>query len=234
MTADFTTSIIRLKIMDKLLLMALGMMAMSAEAAQSIPAPSANASAYTIVSIDTKKLKTSEAAALLQWPGKECKSYANLNGQLFCPGIWNDLNTYDLAEGFTKLADPNDPRKALRIDGLKQTFASNFFTVTFCPDPNNCMAPPAREAHFAMQVPTTEFGFEYRADRPDLLFPFIDGFYVKVNGNDLGFVPTQNPVGVQYFGISAPEGIQTLSVYPVWHGSTDTLGPLLIDRFFYK
>lgn len=219
--------------MKKSILLMVFLQAFNVKASEVVYSPSNDAVAYSMVSIDPKRLKTSEANALKAWPGAECKSYANLNGQVLCPGIWNNLNTYDLAEGFTKITDPKDPSKALRIDGVKQTFASNFFVITFCADPNNCVAPPARKVNFSMQVPTTEFGFEYRPDRPDLTYPFIKGFDVTVNGADLGFWPTDSASGVQYFGVSAPEGIQSVTVVPVWYNS-DSIGPLLIDKLIYK
>jgi len=236
--------------MKKLLLAIAASVVGSAHAADVIYAPSANATAYTVVSVDASKLKTTLQNALAQWPGAECYAFADTNAQLNCPGLIADVNTYNLAEGFTApTVTTTDSKgrvttKALRIDGLKWKQFSNFLVpgqcVTTTAGPVCPPVPPAREVHFTATKPMTEFGIEYRPDQPQMDQPFIIGWNITVNGVDLGYVPTWSLTGVQYIGVQDSAGIQSVTMRPVEYGSVvfsgdyGVTGPFLGNRLIYK
>ncbi len=224
--------------------------AATAHAADVIYAPSADTTAYTVVSVDPRRLKSTLQNALAQWPGEECYAFADTNAQLNCPGLISDVNTYNLAEGFTAPSTTTTDSKgrvtvkALRVDGLKWQQFSNFLvpgqcvitsTGTVCPT-----TPPARAVHFTATKPMTEFGFEYRPDQPQLSQPFIAGWNITVNGVDMGYFPTWSLTGVQFIGVHDSAGIQSVTMRPVeyasavYSGSYEVTGPFLGNRLFYK
>lgn len=224
--------------MNRLLLTALLLPAFT-HAAQVITAPSPDTPTYSIVVVDSRKLKTPLRDALAAYPGEECLPSSDLNAALNCPGlaIYGAVS-YNFIEGFPKWPDPKDPRKELRINGLKTKSFSNFVTPGPCwfnPDGSvSCpLVPPPRPVDVHFTRPATEFGFMFQPNRPGFE-PFISGFQVTVNGVDLGFYPVA-PSGVQYLGVSAPEGLQDVRVVGVSaSGGPGVVGSWYGHRLYYR
>ncbi|QSA97100.1 hypothetical protein [Methylococcus sp. EFPC2] len=209
-----------------------------------ITAPGADTPLYSVVVVDSRKLKTSLRDALAQIPGEECIAAADTNSIPSCPGLTlAGTYSYNMASGFVPFPDPNDPRKQLRVDGIKIKQFSNFQVPGPCTVVNGTTTcpplPPLQIVSARFNRPTTEFGFTFRANRPDLIPPFIAGFNVIANGQDLGFVPVQ-PDGVQYIGVKAAEGLQNVSFRPVDYqavinaGDYGVIGPFYGDKFYYR
>lgn len=202
------------------------------QAAQVIYAASPDATTTSIVIVDTKKLRTSLAAALAAYPGEECIAFVDSNAVPQCTGFsltngW----TYALATGFPVWTDPNDPRKELRIDGLKTKDLVNFLsplpcTAAGCPPP----PPPPAPLTITFNRPTVEFTMMFRASwegfNPPV--PFMTGVRFIANGVDLGNYPV-GASGVQTIGVSAPEGLHTLTIQP-YNVDPAAVGPVVIHR----
>lgn len=222
------------------LLLAFALLPGLANAAQVITAPSADTPTYSFVVVDAKKLRTPLSTALAAYPGEECLPIADVNVLANCPGITMlGLVTYNSFPGFPAWPDPNDPRKELRIDGLKTKDISNVLTPGLCgvdPFGNTVCsqtALPPMPITITFNRPTTEFGFMYLPIREGQNITFITGFNVSVNGVSMGFQPS-NPTGVQYWGVSAPEGLVTLTIDPVSAGFGGGTGPIFLHRLYYK
>lgn len=221
------------------------LLSMNAYAApELITAPGADTPMYSLVVVDSKKLKTTLRDALAQIPGEECLPAADTNSTPNCPGLTiGGAYSYNMAEGFPKFPDPKDPRKELRVDGVKVKQFSNFQVPGPCSVVNGATVcpkvPPPQAVSIRFNRPTKEFGFTFRANRPDLTQPFIAGFNVTANGQDLGFVPVQ-PDGVQYIGLRAEEGLDNIMFRPVDHlsavnaGDYSVIGPFYGDKFYYR
>lgn len=209
-----------------------------------ITQPSSDTPMYSVVVVNSKKLKMPLRDALNLLPGLECLPISDTNVPLNCPGL-TILGgyPYNLAEGFPKFTttDPNGRQRELRIDGLNVQQFSDFMVpgqctiingITTCPQ-----TPPAQSVSILFNRPTIEFGFTFRPDRPDLTYPFIVGFEVSVNDLNLGFVPVA-PSGVQYIGVTAPESLRNVTFKPIdlsgYAGPTSGIGPFLGDKFYYK
>jgi hypothetical protein len=187
----------------------------------------------SIVVVDSRKLKTSLTAALTAYPGEECVAFGDTNFVPSCAGfaITNGW-TYALGTGFPVWPDPIDPRKALRIDGLKTADVVNFISPGQC-TPAGCPAvPPPVPMTITFTRPTVEFGMMFRASWEGVNVPFTGGFRMIANGVDLGTYPVA-VLGVQYIGVSAPEGLQTLTIVPYQIDPT-VVGPTVIHRIYAK
>lgn len=200
------------------------------QAAQVIYAASPDATTTSIVVVDTRKLKTSLAAALSAYPGAECIAFADTNVVPQCTGFsltngW----VYALATGFPVWPDPNDPRKELRIDGLKTKDLVNFLsavcTAAGCPT-----VPPPAPLTITFNRPTVEFTMMFRASWEgfDPPVPFMTGVRFIADGVDLGNYPV-GAAGVQTIGVSAPEGLHTLTIVP-YNVDPAAVGPVVIHR----
>lgn len=212
---------------------------------------SADTPMYSVVIQDGRKLRMPIQQALALIPGLECSAIADTNSILNCPGLAISGGfSYNLLEGFPKfmiLEPSNDPRKPprereLRVDGLNVKNFSNFMV------PGQCVisgvqiicppVPPPQQVNVRFTRPTTEFGFTFRPNSPSSLDQvFISGFEITANGVYLGFVPVA-PDGVQYIGITAPEGLINATFKPIdilgFNGPESRIGPFYGDKFFYK
>jgi hypothetical protein len=206
-----------------------------AGATEILGGPSATATTYAVVVVDTRKLKTSLAAALAAFPNEECTALADANVVPACPGVlFTGVWTYASATGFPSYADPNDPRKALRIDGLREKNWTNFRTPLPCVG-NVCGGTPPPEAmDISFTRPTVEFGFEFEAAGANGVYS--TGLDVTVNGTYIGFYPVQPGIAVQYFGIRNINGLQSIHIEPrfVDANGNNFLSPLIGGRFHYR
>lgn len=206
-----------------------------ATATEILGGPSAAATTYAVVVVDTRKLKTSLAAALAAFPNEECTALADANAVPACPGVlFSGVWTYAVATGFPSYADPNDPRKALRIDGLREKNWTNFRTPLPCVG-NVCGGTPPPEAmDISFTRPTVEFGFEFEAAGANGVYS--TGLDVTVNGTYVGFYPVQPGTAVQYFGVRNLGGLQSLHIEPrfVDGNGGNFLGALVGGRFHYR
>lgn len=205
-----------------------------AQSAQVTYTPAVDTATVTsIVVVDSRKLKTSLTAALATYPGEECVAFADANAIPQCPGfIVENGWTYAPATGFPSWPDPNDPRKDLRIDGLKTKDLVNFLTPGPCTSTGCPPVPPPVPMTITFTRPTTEFAMMFRASWEPLNTPFTTGFRFIANGQDLGSYPV-GVVGVQFIGVSAPEGLQTLTIVPYQNDPT-IVGPAVIHRLYTK
>ncbi len=111
---------------------------------------------YTVVSVDSRKLKTTLAQALQAWPGNECTSNADLNGTLSCPGVslpgtlTYNANIFGFLAPTVTTVDGNGRVRTdqAKVDGL---------TAIQTPP------PPARPIVVVPGRPLTEFGFQFSA-----------------------------------------------------------------------
>ena len=126
----------------KTLIALLWLLPVVTQAAQMTFTAAPDVTTNSIVVADFKKLKTSLAAALAAYPGEECIAFADTNAVPSCPGfaIANGW-TFPLATGFPVWPDPIDPRRALRIDGLKTADLVNFISPGQC-TPAGCPTVP--------------------------------------------------------------------------------------------
>jgi hypothetical protein len=178
-------------------------LALSAIGATAAPvvlsAPSADATVYTPVTVQAKKLKTTLAAALAQFPGKEIILASDINAPVAAPSfVFTDAFSYYSGDGFPK---------GVRVDGLNVKNFANF-KVPFLGGP----AEVARIVRVDFTQPTTEFGMTVLAGRVDI--PLVDAFDVSVNGVYFGRVPVA-PFTTSYFGVSDPDGLQSIVLTPV-------------------
>lgn len=208
-----------------------------------ISAPSADTPMYSVVTVDYRKLKVPLATALAQIPGNECLPAADQNVPVNCPGVTiGGGYAYYSTFGFPSftVSDPRKPGRTtnLKIDGINFKAFSNFRvpgqctvigTATICPP-----TPWPQVMNATFSRPTTEFGFRYRANNEGQVDPFMLGFFISVNGGDLGFVPSA-PDGLQYIGVSAPEGLANVTIRPLYvNEEFGGVGPVVGDRLYYK
>lgn len=205
----------------------------ASQAAQVTYTVSADVTTTSIVVIDSRKLKTSLAAALAAYPGEECIAFVDTNAVPSCGGfgIVNGW-TYAPATGFPNWPDPNDPRKDLRIDGLKTKDLVNFLSPGACTAAGCPTVPPPVPMTITFNQPITEFAMMFRASWPGTDAPFTAAFRFIANGVDLGRYPVA-VLGVQVIGVSAPEGLQTLTIVPD-NGDPAVVGPTVIHRIYTK
>jgi hypothetical protein len=208
-----------------------------------ISAPSADTPMYSVIVVDYRKLRVPLATALAQIPGNECLPAADQNVALNCPGVSiNGGYSYYSNIGFPSFTVP-DPRKPgrttnLKIDGINFKTFSNFRVpapctivggTTYCPP-----APWPQAMNVTVGRPTTEFGFRYRANIEGQIDPYMLGFFVTANGVDLGFFPSA-PDGLQYIGVSAPEGLTNVIFRPLYvNEDFGGIGPVVGDKLYYK
>lgn len=224
--------------MNKPLLAALTLVAsqvpLAGHAAQAIFVASPDVTTISIVVVDSRKLKTSLPAALAAYPGEECVAFTDVNVVPSCPGFtlsggW----VYALATGFPSWTDPNDPRKDLRIDGLKTKDLVNFLSPGACVGAVCPTAPPPVPLTITFNRPTTEFGFMFRVSWEGQDTTWATGMRLIANGVDLGTYAVA-PTGVQYLGVSAPEGLETLTIVPAATFDPSLVGPLVFHRLYTK
>jgi hypothetical protein len=214
------------------------------------------APAYTVVQIDSRKLKTTLGQALIAWPGLECVTPTDLNGVINCPGVTlgginsYNINLHNFAAPQVTTIDNNGRVRTenAKVDGIKQKYWINATVVTtllpsvLCPGGLTAIQqppPPARAISVNPTVPLTEFGIEFGVAAETAL----TDIEVEVNGAIVGtyFV---TPGTVQYIGVRAPEGITSVRFLPhdtmrgQHYGCNDSLtyefGYLLGDRVFYQ
>lgn len=214
------------------------------------------APAYTVVQVDSRKLKTTLAAALQAWPGNECTATTDLNGTISCPGLslpgtlTYNTNIFGFQAPTLTTVDNNGRVRTdqAKVDGLKWKLWVNtnvfigLLPSVLCPDGLTAIQtppPPARPIVVVPTRPLTEFGIEFSAHEGAALTD-ID---VEVNGQVVGnYIPVQGTTN--YVGVSAPEGITSLRFLPhdvlrgQTYGCNNSLtyeyGYVFGDRFFYQ
>jgi hypothetical protein len=234
----------------------------TAYAAEMITTPTAPG--YSLVTIDSRKLKTTAAQALLQWPGEECTTPTDVNGAINCPGLQlSGVNSMQIAVT-TNFWSPtittvdNNGRvrtSTAKVDGVKQKYWINGRSITAtilnpasgavirplitCENDTTIEQPDPQPTPIAVTPlkSITEFGIEFYNDAESFTLSDIQ---LEVNGTIVG---TYTPkVGVQYVGVSAPEGINSVRFIPHDYNVGQAYGcgePWLYgyirgDRFFYK
>jgi len=219
--------------MLKRLLPLLTLLPALAPAAQVVFTNSTDVTTYSMVTVDSRKLKTGLAAGLVAYPGEECIAFTDTNVVPVCGGFTiNNGWMYPNAGGFPGWPNPNDPRKDLRIDGLKTKDITNFLSPGQCTAAGCPAAPPPVPLTLTFTRPTVEFGMMFRASWETQQTPFTTGFRVIANGVDLGTYPV--PVeGVQTLGVFAPEGLKTVTIVP-YNIDPTVVGPTVIHRIYTK
>ncbi|WP_150049117.1 MULTISPECIES: hypothetical protein [Methylomonas] len=217
-------------------------------AAEIITAP--EAPAYSIVTITSAKLKTSLAQALVAWPGKECTSFADLNGPINCPGIAiAGINTLDFAPvGFPEVTTTTVDSKGRvktttpRVDGLKQKYFLNALVnrnaplSLFCPPDLGLPfpQPQGRPIEVLANAPLTEFSMEIYNNGA------LTEIEIEIDGAPIGnYIPVE---GVQSVGVSEPAGMRHIKFIPrdIQRGqpynctSNYEYGWITGNRFFYQ
>ncbi len=228
----------------------------SLQAAEIITVPTAPE--YTVVTLDANKLKTSTSQALNLWPGNECTTAADTNTPIKCPGmtlsgissLYFGINPEFYSPSITSV----DKKGRVKIfgaavPGVKQKYWLNAQYLVnrpsiICPDGVTGIqtpepAPTPFEVTPGAAKTLTEFGFEFDNSYGNPLTEIE----VQVNGASIGvFVPEE--AGIQYVGVSAPEGIYSLKFLPrdslkgSTYGCGDSLtheyGYIRGNRFFYQ
>lgn len=213
---------------------------------------------YTVVVVDSRKLKTPVAQALAAWPGPECTTASDLNSPIVCPGLTiRGINSYNVnlfgfqAPQVTTTDSKGRVRtSSARVDGINQKYFVNarirtgLIQSVLCPDGLTAIAqpdPPPQVMEFVPATPLSEFGLEIGL-QPEAILTDID---VEVNGQWVGtYFPT--PGLVQYVGVRAAEGEAITSVRFLPHdlmrgqtyGCNDSLtheyGYVFADKLFYR
>jgi hypothetical protein len=229
----------------------------SLQAAEIITAPMAPE--YTVVTVDASKLKNMTVAqALKAWPGNECTTVSDTNSPINCPGLnlagINSLYFGINPEFYSPKITTVDKRGRTRtsspdINGVKQKYWLNAQylvdrPIIICPDGVTGIQTPEPEPRPLEVTPkvggsVTEFGFEFDNSYGTPLTEIE----VQLNGASIGTF-TPEPAGIQYVGVSAPEGIYSLKFVPrdslrgITYGCGDSLthefGYIRGNRFFYK
>jgi hypothetical protein len=196
-------------------------------AAQVIFVPSPDTPVYSIVVIDAKKLKATVSSALQAYPGEECIPAADLNAPLNCPGLSiGGANSYDWTTGFPVWTSPTDPKKELRIDGLKTKAFKNFGVCTTA----GCTPARPTPISFGFNRLTTEFGMMFKTEFEGVVW--FSQLQIFVNDIDLGVYPV-SPASSQFIGVIAPEGLQSVRFVPINPGNPE-VGAFWGYRLYYK
>jgi len=241
----------------KLTALQLCLLSSSLQAAEIITAPTAPE--YTVVTVDASKLKNMTIAqALKAWPGNECTTVSDINSPILCPGLElsgiNSLYFGINPEFYSPKITTVDKKGRVRIsnpdiNGVRQKYWLNAHYLVdrpsiICPDGVTGIQTPEPEPTPLQVVPKvgktlTEFGFEFDNSYGTPLTEIE----VQVNGVSIGtFSPEAS--GIQYLGVSAPEGITSLKFLPrdslrgTTYGCGDSLtheyGYIRGNRFFYQ
>ena len=206
----------------------LGLAASASAAPTLITAPSADASVYTPIVVDSKKLAKSGLtlrAALEQFPGKEILMAEDINAAVIAD-TFVARKAYSYNMGST-LAFPKEP-KSSRIDGLKVEWVNNFRVITNCFNLNPCVAPPPQVVTVSPTAQVIEWGMTLVAGRDGQLF--TESFDISVNGVFLGNVPVVSS-DVFYIGVADPDGVGEVTITPRIGNLT---GAWVANKFFVK
>ncbi len=200
----------------------------AASAVEIASTPSAEATRYSWVVVDSRKLKVPLGVALAQLPGEECVGFSDL-AQVTCGRFqlkyaygYNSVGAMGMPVPMT-IDDRGRAREA-KVDGLKVKRWINWNPAT-----------GGRSIEVGFAQPTTEFGFDFL---PTLdgqpTFQVTYGVRIAVNGQDLGYFPVPPQVG--YLGIRASEGETLQSVVIEAVGETGDLpqGPFYGGTFYVR
>ncbi len=196
-----------------------------------------NVKTYTTVFVDTRKLKTSLQVALQQWPNEECLVVNDVNAQLHCKGaLVEGAWSYSISDGFPCYADPRDPRKCLKIDGLKQKSFTNFISPTTCTATSCPPGPPPVPMTLTFDHDVRHFAMIYRFNWDIAGFPqWSKSMVVAVNGVEIGTYDIPLMAGHSMISISAAEGeiIGSVTFTPI-DVNGNTTGALVASRFYFE
>lgn len=179
--------------------------------------PAPDAAVYTPVVVDARKLKTTLAAALAQFPGREIIVATDKNASLVTPAfVFTDGFTYNIAEGFAK---------PIKVDGLKVTNFANFRV------PTAGVYEPARTVTVSFTLPVTEFGLSLIPGRPDI--QTVQALDVSVNGTYVGRATLVGGI-VQYVGVTSAVAINSVTLVPVVDDVPTSTGAWIGGQVFIK
>lgn len=170
-----------------------------------LSAPPTGALAYTPIVVNPKKLKTSLATALQQFPGEEIVVGSDTNAPLQNARMsFTNAFTYPL-EGLLPFP------KAPRVDGLQAVPFANFVS------PVGTIPGDAagRVVTVTFPTPVTAFGVNMVAGRTDLVT--LDGLDVSVDGVYVGRRPLTAGV-ISFVGVQASAGMRSVTLTPVRTG----------------
>lgn len=201
-----------------------------AQAAEIVSLPSAEATRYSWVVVDSRKLRVPLGVALAQLPGEECVGFSDL-AQVTCNRFqlkyvygYNSVGSMGMPVP-TMIDDRGRVREA-KVDGLKVKRWVNW-------DP----ATGGRTIEIGFAQPTVEFGFDFL---PTLdgqpAFQITYGFHVTVNDQYMGYIAVPPQVG--YLGVHASEGetLQKIVIEPVGEMGDGYLpqGPFYGGMFYVR
>ncbi|NOT87083.1 MAG: hypothetical protein HOP03_02760 [Lysobacter sp.] len=200
----------------------------AASAAEVTQFPGAEATRYSWVVVDSRKLKVPLGVALAQLPGEECVGFNDLAAvtcnrfQLKYVYGYNSVGSMGMPVPMT--TDDRGRTREAKVDGLKVKRWINWNPAT-----------QGRVIEVAFTQPTTEFGFDLLPTldgQPD--FQITYGFVVTVNGQDLGYYPVAPQVG--YLGIraSAGETLQTITIRALGETGGVPQGPFYAGMFYVR
>lgn len=220
--------------MKRIAIASLSLLAMllpaAAGAAEVIQFPSAEATRYSWVVVDSRKLRVPLGVALAQLPGEECVGFSDLAAvtcnrfQLKNVYGYNSVGSMGMPVPMT-IDDRGRAREA-KVDGLKVKRWINWEPAT-----------QGRTIEIDFTQPTTEFGFDFL---PTLdgqpTFQITYGFVLSVNGVDMGYYPVPPQVG--FFGVraSAGETLQNITIRPLGEMGDGALpqGPYYGGTFYVR
>lgn len=197
-------------------------------AAEIIASPSAQATRYSWVVVDSRKLRTTLANALAQLPGEECVGFTDLMpvqcSRMNLTGVYGYNSVGAMGMPVPMTADSQGRLREAKVDGLKVKRWINWNQAT-----NGRLV----EVNFTQ--PTTEFGFDFLPTldgQPN--FQITYGFWITVNGQDMGFHPVLPQVG--YLGIVASPGetLQSITIDAVGETGGVPQGPFYGGMFYVR
>jgi hypothetical protein len=199
-----------------------------ASAAEIVVSPSAEATSYSWVIVDSRKLRVPLGVALAQLPGEECIGFTDLMpvacNRMQLTGAYGYNSVGSMGMPVPMAIDDRGRLREAKVDGLKVKRWINWNPAT-----------GDRLLEVAFTQPTTEFGFDFLPTldgQPG--FQITYGFVITVNGQDMGYYPVAPQVG--YLGIraSAGETLQTISIRALGEAGGVPQGPFYAGMFYVR
>lgn len=200
----------------------------AASAAEVIQSPSAEATRYSWVVVDSRKLRVPLGVALAQLPGEECVGFTDLMpvacNRMQLTGAYGYNSVGSMGMPVPMAIDDRGRLREAKVDGLKVKRWINWNPAT-----------GDRLLEVAFTQPTTEFGFDFLPTldgQPD--FQITYGFVITVNGQDMGYYPVAPQVG--YLGIraSAGETLQSITIRALGETGGVPQGPFYAGMFYVR
>ena len=199
-----------------------------ASAAEIVVSPSAEATRYSWVVVDSRKLKVPFGVALAQLPGEECVGFTDLMpvacNRMQLTGAYGYNSVGAMGMPVPMATDARGRLREAKVDGLSVKRWINWNPST-----------GDRLLEVAFNQPTTEFGFDFLPTldgQPG--FQVTYGFVITVDGQDMGYFPVAPQVG--YLGIraSAGETLHTITIRTLGEAGGVPQGPFYAGMFYVR